>query len=107
MCSDHVGDGYFILNICASWCGHCRRNNPSVVDTYQKYKDKGLQVFGVSLDKDEDRWIRAIENDQLSWPHISDLAMWDSKVAELYGVLVIPSIFLIYSEYIIVVKYLI
>jgi len=102
--SDHVGDGYLFLNFWASWCGPCRRNNPSVVDTYQKYKDKGLQVFGVSLDKDEDRWIRAIENDQLSWPHISDLAMWDSKVAELYGVRVIPSNFLIDPEGIIVAQ---
>lgn len=93
--SDHLGEGYLLLNFWASWCGPCRRNNPDVVQTYEKYKDKGLQVFGVSLDKNKDGWIRAIENDQLNWPHISDLAMWDSKIAERYGVRVIPSNFLI------------
>ena len=102
--SDHLGEGYVLLNFWASWCGPCRRENPNVVHTYEKYKDKGLRIFGVSLDKNREGWISAIEKDHLTWSHVSDLSMWDSELAGLYGVRVIPSNFLIDQNGVIVAK---
>ncbi|WP_262245125.1 TlpA disulfide reductase family protein [Parapedobacter soli] len=93
--SDHLGKGYVLLDFWAAWCGPCRRENPNVVAAYQQYKDKGFTVFGVSLDKTKAAWLKAIEADGLTWPHVSELTFWDSKAAAIYGVRAIPSNFLI------------
>ncbi len=80
-----------LLDFWASWCGPCRRENPHVVKLYEKYKDQGFTVMSVSLDKDKQRWLDAIEKDHLAWPnHVSDLKFWSSKAAKLYGVSGIP-----------------
>jgi peroxiredoxin len=106
-----------LLDFWASWCGPCRKENPNVVKTYHKYKEKGFTVFSVSLDgidsrtaarfkteeqlktnmdRSKDRWLAAIEKDQLTWPdHVSDLKKWDSVAAAEYGVRSIPKTFLI------------
>lgn len=88
-----------LLDFWASWCGPCRRANPHVVQLYEKYKDKGFTVMSVSLDKDRERWLEAIQKDNLSWPnHVSDLQYWSSKAAQLYGVKGIPFTMLIDAE---------
>jgi peroxiredoxin len=88
--SGHKGK-YVLLDFWAAWCGPCRRENPNVVSAYQKYHDKGFDVFGVSLDKNKKDWVKAIKDDQLTWTHVSDLKFWDSAPAKLYGVRAIPS----------------
>lgn len=87
-----------LLDFWASWCGPCRRANPHVVETYNKYKDQGFTVFSVSLDRPGQaaRWKQAIEQDNLIWPyHVSDLKYWNSAAASTYGVRSIPKTFLI------------
>jgi len=80
-----------LLDFWASWCGPCRRENPAVVQLYEKYKDDGFTIMSVSLDKDRNSWIAAIEKDNLSWPnHVSDLGFWSSRVPKLYNVRGIP-----------------
>ena len=80
-----------LIDFWASWCGPCRKENPNVVAVYGKYKDKGFEVFSVSLDKDKAAWLQAITKDNLSWPnHVSDLKYWKSEGAATYGVSSIP-----------------
>jgi len=88
-----------LLDFWASWCGPCRKENPNVVDVYNRYKDKGFTVMSVSLDDNLDRWKQAIDQDGLTWPnHVSDLKKWSSAAAQKYAVKGIPFTVLIDQE---------
>jgi peroxiredoxin len=82
---------YTLLDFWAAWCGPCRQENPNIVAIYNDYKDKGFSVFGVSLDRDRDAWLKAIDDDNLTWPHVSDLAYWQNAAAQMYAVNSIPA----------------
>jgi peroxiredoxin len=88
---------YLLVDFWASWCGPCRMENPNVVKTYNEFKDKNFTILGVSLDRENarDAWLKAIEKDQLTWHHVSDLKFWNNEVAKLYMVRAIPDNFLI------------
>ena len=89
---------YLLIDFWASWCMPCRKENPNVVRVYNKYKDKGFEILGISLDRNKDRWIQAIKADGLIWHHGSDLKGWQSEAAKLYGVSSIPQTFLLNKE---------
>ena len=89
---------YVLVDFWASWCGPCRQENPNVVQAFQKYKNKNFTVIGVSLDRDKPRWLQAISDDQLTWPHVSDLKFWQNEVAKLYKVSSIPQNYLLDPE---------
>lgn len=92
--SDFKGQ-YTLLDFWASWCGPCRQENPNIVEQFEKYKDKGFTVFGVSLDDSRSAWLKGIKDDKLNWTHVSDLQRWDSQPAQLYKINAIPASFII------------
>ncbi len=87
-----------LVDFWAAWCGPCRQENPNVVKTWKEYNKKGFDVFGVSLDRTREDWLKAIEDDHLTWTHVSDLKFWDCEPAKLYAVNAIPSNFLLDGE---------
>ncbi len=89
---------YILIDFWASWCGPCRKENPNVVKVYNKYKGKDFDILSVSLDQDKNAWLRAIQNDNLTWNHVSDLQQWNSAAASAYGVKGIPATFLLDKE---------
>lgn len=88
---------YTIIDFWASWCKPCRMENPNVVNVYNKYHDKGLNIISVSLDKAEqkDKWIQAIKDDKMDWYHVSNLQFWQDPIAQQYSVRSIPATFLV------------
>ena len=89
---------YVLVDFWAAWCPDCRKENPNIVAAWEKYKDKNFAVLGVSLDRNRDQWLAAIEKDKLAWTQVSDLKFWDSDAAVLYCIRWIPMSFLIDPE---------
>ncbi|MCL9807013.1 TlpA family protein disulfide reductase [Flavobacterium amniphilum] len=87
-----------IIDFWASWCGPCRKENPHVVALYNEFHPKGLNIIGVSLDKDAANWKKAIAKDKLNWNQISNLMEWKEPIATQYGVESIPATFVLDSK---------
>lgn len=83
---------YVLVDFWASWCGPCRRENPNVVDAYNRFRNKNFTILGVSLDRpgQKEAWEKAIVDDNLNWTHVSDLKYWQSEVVPVYQVGSIP-----------------
>jgi peroxiredoxin len=95
---------YVLLDFWASWCGPCRKENPNVVKLYDKYKTKGFEILGISLDQNRERWLQAIQADKLTWKHTSDLKGWSNEVSKLYEISAIPKTFLLDPNGIIIAR---
>ena len=97
--SDYVGKGKVtLIDFWASWCGPCRREMPNLVEAYKKYKNKGFEIVGVSLDRDAEAWKNGIKQLKITWPQMSDLKYWDCEGAKLYAVSSIPHTVLVDGE---------
>ena len=79
-----------LIDFWASWCGPCRKEMPNVIKIYSKFKNKGFEIYGVSLDQDKEKWMEAITIDGINWPQVSDLKYWDNVAARIYNVQGIP-----------------
>jgi len=79
-----------LVDFWASWCGPCRKENPNVVRLYKAYKNKGFEIYSISLDEEKDKWVKAIEKDELTWIHVSDLGGWNSSVCPQFNISAIP-----------------
>jgi thiol-disulfide isomerase/thioredoxin len=84
-----------IVDFWASWCGPCRKENPNVVAIYKELHSKGLNIVGVSLDKEAKAWKEAIAKDNLTWTQVSNLKFWEEPIAAQYSVQSIPATFIL------------
>jgi peroxiredoxin len=87
-----------VIDFWASWCGPCRREMPEMASLYKDFKDRGLEIYGVSLDDNADAWKTAIEHDHIQWIQVSELKKWDSAVVAEYGIEEIPQKILLDRE---------
>jgi len=84
-----------LVDFWASWCGPCRRSNPNLVKLYKKYKSKGFEIYGVSIDEDKAAWRKAIVKDKISWTQVIEPGAWDGKVATAWKVEQLPTSYLL------------
>ena len=99
-----VGTKALLINFWAAWNTSCRLENPDILKTYNEFNKRGFDIIGVSLDRYREDWIKAIADDKLTWTQVSDILSWDSPVATLYAINVIPANFLLNENGIIIAK---
>ena len=97
---------YTLIDFWASWCKPCRYENPNLVKAYNEYHDQGFNIIGVSLDQPngKERWLKAIQDDGLPWPQISNLQFWQDPIARMYNVHAIPASFLLDENGVIIAR---
>ena len=86
---------YILVDFWASWCGPCRAEHPHLLEVYDKFRKKGFEIIGVSLDEEKQPWLNAIEKDKLTWPQVSELNYRENTLAKKYKVDGIPFIVLL------------
>jgi peroxiredoxin len=87
-----------ILDFWASWCQPCRRSFPMMMNFYNKYKDKQVEILGISTDSNPEVWKKAIVDEGITWPQVIDESLTEKhsrNVASLYAVPHLPLLVLV------------
>lgn len=87
-----------LIDFWASWCAPCRVANRGLAKLYPKYKDKGFEILGVSLDNEPGQWKRAMKQDKISWLQVNDSGGWESATVQRWGLYAIPTSYLVDQE---------
>lgn len=87
-----------LLDFWASWCGPCRNSNKKVAKLYSKFKNKGFEIFAVSIDANRNNWIKAIRQDKINWLQVNDPGDWNARIVAQWNIYGIPTSYLIDKE---------
>ncbi len=96
--SSLIGKDVLMIYFWASWCEGCEAENPNIVRLYNKFKERGFDIYAVSLDKDKAEWLKAIKEHEFTWTNVSDLREWESEAVKSYNVNRTPVIYLLNKE---------
>jgi thiol-disulfide isomerase/thioredoxin len=93
---DEFKGKYVLIQFWGSWCGPCRAENPLLVELYNKYHNRGFEIFSIGVEQNAQAWQRAIARDGLTWPyHTADMKRFDGELAKMFNIHSIPSTFLV------------
>ena len=95
---ENPANKYVLLDFWASWCGPCMGEVPHLKKAYGEFHKKGFEIYGVSFDKDREKWLEAIDRNGMNWVHVSEVNGFDNQAARDYAVQGIPSNFLIAAD---------
>ena len=84
-----------LVDFWASWCGPCRKANPALLKMYNKYRQNGFEIFGVSIDEDKAAWKKAITRDKITWIQVNDQGGWNGPAATAFKIEQIPTSYLL------------
>ncbi len=85
-----------LIDFWASWCMPCRKQHPEFIKIYSNFKGNGFEILGVSIDTNKEKWLKAIEKDNLIWENVIDTKGKESKFLVKYNAATsIPRNFLI------------
>jgi thiol-disulfide isomerase/thioredoxin len=93
-----------LVDFWATWCGPCRKEMPNLKEAHARFREAGLQMIGVSLDKDFAALREFLREEGIAWPQLCDGGGWESEYAKRYHVKGIPESFLLDREGRIVVR---
>ncbi len=92
---DQFKNKVVLIDFWATWCPPCVEEMPNIVETYKKYHDMGFEIIGISLDQNEKRFLRFIEDNDMTWRQFYDGNGGNNELARRYSIDSIPSTFLL------------
>jgi peroxiredoxin len=95
---------YVLIDFWASWCGPCRLGNKKLVKLHNEVSSDKIEIIGISIDTDTNKWLKAVEKDKIKFTQLIDSKGFDAETAIQFGVEELPSKFLFNEEGVLIAK---